>query len=94
MSCRLLSTGKEAGGRGGEIFKASYPLARAAYLISCGWSWKLSLDAAQSLLAGGGGVGGGGVDEMQNKAEAQPAWLQLPAGAAAGPELSLATKFH
>ena len=26
----------------------------------------------------------GGVDEMQNKAEAQPAWLQLAAGAAAG----------
>ena len=27
---------------------------------------------------------GGGVDEMQNKAEAQPARLQLAAGAAAG----------
>ena len=27
------------------------------------------------------GVGG---DEMQNKAEAQPAWLQLAPGAAAG----------
>ena len=26
----------------------------------------------------------GWVDEMQNKAEAQPAWLQLAAGAAAG----------
>ena len=25
-----------------------------------------------------------GVDEIQNKAEAQPAWLQLAAGAAAG----------
>ena len=32
----------------------------------------------------GTGVGVGGVDEMQNKAEAQPAWLQLAAGAAAG----------
>ena len=31
------------------------------------------------------GVGGdGGVDEMQNKAEAQPAWIQLDAWAAAG----------
>ena len=29
-------------------------------------------------------VGGGGLDEMQNKAEAQPAWLQLAAGAGAG----------
>ena len=29
-----------------------------------------------------GGLGwGGGVDEIQNKAEAQPAWLQLAAGA-------------
>ena len=36
-----------------------------------------------------GGVGVG-VDEMQNKAEAQPAWLQLAAGAAAGACLSLA----
>ena len=27
---------------------------------------------------------GVGVDEMQNKAEAQPAWLQLATGAAAG----------
>ena len=31
----------------------------------------------------GMGGGGGGVDEMQNKAEAQPAWLKLAAGAAA-----------
>ena len=30
------------------------------------------------------GGGGGWVDEMQNKAIAQPAWLQLAAGAAAG----------
>ena len=30
------------------------------------------------------GCGGYVVDEMQNKAEAQPAWLQLAAGAAAG----------
>ena len=36
-----------------------------------------------SLKSTGTGVGGGG-DEMQNKAEAQPAWLQLAAGAAAG----------
>ena len=28
--------------------------------------------------------GGRGVDKMQNKAIAQPAWLQLAAGAAAG----------
>ena len=28
--------------------------------------------------------GGGWVDEMQNKAIAQPAWVQLAAGAAAG----------
>ena len=28
---------------------------------------------------------------MQNKAEAQPAWLQLAAGAEAGAQLSLAT---
>ena len=28
--------------------------------------------------------GGGGMDEIQNKAEAQPAWLQLTAWAAAG----------
>ena len=41
----------------------------------------------------GHGLGlGGGVDEMQNKAEAQPAWLQLTAGAAAGAYLSLAIK--
>ena len=33
---------------------------------------------------GTGGGGGGWVDEMQNKAEAQPAWLQQAAGAAAG----------
>ena len=33
---------------------------------------------------GGGGGGGGWLDEMQNKAIAQPAWLQLAAGAAAG----------
>ena len=26
-------------------------------------------------------LGGGGVDEIENKAEAQPAWLQLAAGA-------------
>ena len=32
------------------------------------------------------GTGGGGVDEMQNKAETQPAWLELAAGA----KLSLA----
>ena len=32
----------------------------------------------------GGGVGGGGLDEMQNKAIAQQAWLQLAAGALAG----------
>ena len=30
------------------------------------------------------GCGGYVVDEMQNKAIAQPAWLQLTAGAAAG----------
>ena len=30
------------------------------------------------------------MDEMQNKAEAQPAWLQLAAGATAGALLSLA----
>ena len=30
---------------------------------------------------GGGWWVGGGADEMQNKAEAQPAWLQLAAGA-------------
>ena len=29
----------------------------------------------------GGGGEGGLMDEMQNKAEAQPAWLQLAAGA-------------
>ena len=29
-------------------------------------------------------LGEGELDEMQNKAEAQPAWLQLAAGAAAG----------
>ena len=38
----------------------------------------------ESTGTGGGGGGGGWVDEMQNKAEAQPAWLQLAAGAAAG----------
>ena len=41
---------------------------------------KLCLDAAYNLLA----LGGGWVAEMQNKAIAQPAWLQLAAGAAAG----------
>ena len=30
------------------------------------------------------------MDEIQNKAEAQPAWLQLAAGAVAGALLSLA----
>ena len=34
--------------------------------------------------------GGVGVVEMQNKAKAQPAWLQLAAGAAAWAQLSLA----
>ena len=34
---------------------------------------------------------GGWVNEIQNKAEAQPAWLQLAAGAVAGAQLSLAT---
>ena len=43
-----------------------------------------------SMVSMGVGVGGGGVDEMQNKAEAQPAWLQLAAGATAGALLSLA----
>ena len=38
------------------------------------------------------GGGWGWVDEMQNKAEAQPARLQLAAGAAAGAQLSLAKK--
>ena len=37
-----------------------------------------------SLVSTGTGGEGVGVDEMQNKAEAQPAWLQLAAGAAAG----------
>ena len=37
-----------------------------------------------SLESTGTGWGWGWVDEMQNKAEAQPAWLQLAAGAAAG----------
>ena len=32
----------------------------------------------------GTGGGGGWLDEMQNKADAQPAYLQLTAGAAAG----------
>ena len=36
------------------------------------------------------GMGGGWVCEMQNKAIAQPAWLQLVAGATAGAQLSLA----
>ena len=40
----------------------------------------------------GVGEGGGWVDELQNKAEAQPAWLQRAARAAAGALLSLAIK--
>ena len=59
-------------------------LAGAACLASCGYRWKLSCSEAQNLLQGGG------VDEMQNKAKAQPAWLQLTAGALAGAWLSLA----
>ena len=43
----------------------------------------LELEAWPSCSLESTGTGGGG-DEMQNKAEAQPAWLQLAAGAAAG----------
>ena len=38
--------------------------------------------------------GGVGVVEMQNKAKAQPAWLQLAAGAAAWAQLSLAITYQ
>ena len=55
----------------------SFPLAGAVYLGSYGCSLKIGLDAAQNLLA----RGGGSVGEMQNKADAQPAWMQLAAGA-------------
>ena len=50
------------------------------------------LEAWPSCSLESTGTGGGGVDEMQNKAEAQPqpAWLQLAAGAAAGAQRSLA----
>ena len=45
----------------------------------------LELEAWPSCSLESTGTGGGGwVDEIQNKAEAQPAWLQLAAGAAAG----------
>ena len=68
------------------------------YLLARSWlptSWGcllsqllLELEAWPSCSlesTGTGGVGlGGWVDEIQNKAEAQPAWLQLAAGAAAG----------
>ena len=41
-----------------------------------------SLESTGTDGDGGGGGGlGGWVDEMQNKAEAQPAWLKLTAGA-------------
>ena len=50
-------------------------------------SWKARL--SQNLLAQGGLGVGGWVDEIQNKAIAQPAWLHLTAWAAAGAYLSL-----
>ena len=39
----------------------------------------LEVEAWPSCILESTGTGGG--DEMQNKAEAQPAWLQLAAGA-------------
>ena len=78
--------------------KCKLRLALVGYLLARSWlptSWGcllsqlwLELEAWPSCSlesTGTGGWGwGGGVDEMQNKAEAQPAWLQLAAGAAAG----------
>ena len=64
-----------------------YLLARS--YLPTNWGFALSqlwlkLEALPSCSLESTGTGGGGVDEMQNKAEAQPAWLQLTAGAAAG----------
>ena len=41
----------------------------------------LELEALPGCSLESTGTGGRGMDEMQNKAEAQPAWLQLAAGA-------------
>ena len=85
--------------------KGKLRLALVGYLLGRSWlptSWGcllsqlwLELEALpgcslQSTGTGVGGWGGGWVAEMQNKAIAQPAWLQLAAGAAAGSCLSLA----
>ena len=53
---------------------ASSPLAGAVYKASCGWSWNLCSMQLRIYWHGG-------VDEKQSKAEDQPAWLQLVAGA-------------
>ena len=50
-------------------------------LISASWGLSLKLGQLESTGTGGSGEG---MDEMQNKAIAQPAWLQLAAGALAG----------
>ena len=55
---------------------------------------ELELEALPSCSIESTGMGGGWVDEMQNKTEAQPAQLQLAAGAAAGAQPSLAIKLH
>ena len=77
--------------------KCKLRLALVGYLLARSWlptSWGCLLSQRLPELeawpscslesTGTEGWGGGGVDEMQNKAEAQPAWLQLAAGAAAG----------
>ena len=49
------------------------------------WNHPTVAGAGSSLICSSEstGTGWGGVDEIQNKAEAQPAWLQLAPGAAA-----------
>ena len=79
--------------------KCKLRLALVGYLLARSWlptSWGcllsqlwLELEAwssysLESTGTGGWGGGWGWVAEMQNKAIAQPAWLQLAAGAAAG----------
>ena len=74
-------------------------LALVGYLLARSWipnNWGcllsqlwLELEAwpscsLESTGTGGWGWGGGGVDEMQNKAEAQPAWAAAGSLAAAG----------
>ena len=59
------------------ILAAIQLLARAAYSISCGWSWKLGWVVPQNLQAQGGGSW---VDNIQNKAwlsKLPSSWLEL-----------------